>query len=91
MEIRLRPNQCPVLDYPVSLNWKQARTNVLDLFRDAFETLKSHSCHEMLKRLKKASKPLSETSIDEEYHLMWCGNSKEADDEMGHLCAFGVP
>lgn len=90
MEMRLREEEPPLLDYPVSLHWKQKRTNAWDLIRDIPDFLNIHSCEEIMKRLKRAKKPLEETSLVGEYHLMWCANVHESDDHYDELCQLGM-
>jgi hypothetical protein len=71
LEIRLRPEKPPVVDYPTTHTWEQKGGNLWDTITSLPESLKYHSCPEMLRRIKLAEPAFRATSLQNEYRLMW--------------------
>jgi hypothetical protein len=77
MEIRLRRKQAPVVDYPTTQNWRQARQNMWDFITSLPEVLKYHSCDEMLTRIRRAEPAMRATSLQDEYQHFWALTSEK--------------
>jgi hypothetical protein len=70
MEIRLRRRKMPVVDYPLTNNWKQSGESFWDAITSLIEALKYHSCREMMERIRHAGQAMRATSVHNEYHVL---------------------
>jgi hypothetical protein len=71
MEIRLRREKPPVVDYPTTHSWEQKGQNLWDAITSLPEALTYHSCGEMMKRIRHAEPAMRATSVESEYQRMW--------------------
>jgi len=71
VEIRLRKNEIPILDYPTSHTWTQSGLNVVENALSLGKALYYHNPEVMLTRIKAGAMAFNNTSLQQEYQTIW--------------------
>lgn len=71
MEFRLRGGQVPVVDYPTSHKWTQTGLGIFENMLSLPQVLTYHTTKLMLQRIKVHEASFTDTTLQQEYQVMW--------------------
>ncbi|KAL7531672.1 hypothetical protein ACHAXR_004168 [Thalassiosira sp. AJA248-18] len=71
VEIRLRKDEIPIIDYPTSHTWTQSGLNVVENVVSTARILHYHSTEVMLQRIVANTMAFNNTSLQQEYQMIW--------------------